>query len=191
MGQPPSITPAAMGERGGVVQVGRPDCQLAGAFVRADAPGWRVAKAGGTAADADGNLGCLGLEDLGGWWRTQLSALGSPDRGNSRRPLRHAHHDVDEVADDTDRGAAAGGLGLDRVDLLPVPVHQGDPSPLAVRVTAPGLAEPGGHDGGHVAGDAGCEPFLGCGRAALARESSPLPGERIMSPGTRGTGMAP
>ncbi len=57
-----------------------------------------------------------------------------------------------------------------------------------IRVTAPGLVEPGRDDGGDVAGDRGCHPLsrrLGPG-AGLSRAF--FPGRRMMSSGRRGTG---
>jgi hypothetical protein len=86
-------------------------------------------------------------------------------------------------------GAFVGGLGDDRVDLPPVPVDQGYPGPLAVRVAARGLVEPGGDDDGDVMSNRGGQPL--CVTWGLRRRGcSPLPGGRMMSPGTRGTGIA-
>ena len=53
---------------------------------------------------------------------------------------------MDEV--DGDGDAAAGGLRGDGLDLRVVPVHEGGPFPLAVRVAAVCLVKGGGDDGG-------------------------------------------
>ena len=66
---------------------------------------------------------------------------------------------MDEVDDDRDGDAPAGGLGGDGLDLGPVAVDQDGPFALAGGVAALGLAEGGGDDGGDVVGDRGGQPL--------------------------------
>jgi hypothetical protein len=95
---------------------------------------------------------------------------------------------VDEVADHGDGDVAAGGLGGDRVDLLPVAVHQGDPGTAVRGVAALRLAEGSGEDGGDVIGDRGGQPLPGRPGTAGAALSRSLPGGAMMSSGVRGAG---
>jgi hypothetical protein len=66
---------------------------------------------------------------------------------------------VDKVQDDGDVGLAAGGFGLDGLDLGGVAIDEGDPGPVVAGVAAVGFVEGGGDDGRDVVGDAGGQPL--------------------------------
>src|ERR1022692_1389863 len=173
----------AGGERGGVVKVrllsGEIGCALVGAlaFFR------RVTVGGGAAPDARGDLRALVFQDLGGLVGDPF--LGGRVAGLEETPggAPQVFQDVNEVNQDRDLGAAAGGFGFDGLDLLLIAVDERDPGPLAGGVAAVRLGEPGGDDGGDVIGDRRGQPFpgrdrgrlrrgcfrLGCFRRALAR----------------------
>ena len=69
---------------------------------------------------------------------------------------------MDQVDDDVDLRAAAGGLSADEVQLVLGPVDEDDPGPRVERVAGPGLVERGGdHVGGVLADGPGQPPGPG------------------------------
>ena len=149
----------ALRERGGVVQVVLLVLQVAGALVGAGALGGRVAVGGGAAADPGRDLAGLAVQDLAGLVSDPFlgGGLALVEEGPGGLPQVFEH--VDEVDDDRDGDAAAGGLGGDGLDLGVVAVDQDRPFPLVLRVTAFGLVEGRGDDGGDVVGDRGGQPL--------------------------------
>lgn len=71
--------------------------------------------------------------------------------------------DVDEVDQDGDRHSALACFGGDAVDLVVVPVHEGDPGAGVARVPAPGLVEDLPDDTGRILHHACRQPLVGCG----------------------------
>src|SRR6185369_641489 len=81
-----------------------------------------------------------------------------PDRGVPRGVkapggLPQVPDHVDEIDQDDDGDAAGGGLAADHLDLVIVPVRQGDPGPGVPGVAALGLIEDGADGRGAVRGD--------------------------------------
>ena len=146
-------------QRGGVVQVAVLVVQVAGAFVGAGALGGRVAVGGGAAADPGRDLGGVPVQDLAGLVSDPFLGGGLALIEEGPGGLPQVFQDVDEVDDDRDRDAAAGGLGGDGLDLGVVAVDEDGPFPLVLRVAALCLAERGGDDGGDVIGDRGGQPL--------------------------------
>ena len=108
---------------------------------------------------------------------------------------------MDEVDDDRDLDAAAGGLGGDGLDLRVIALDEDGPFPLVLRVPALCLIERRGDDGGDVVGDRRGQPLA----PRLRLRGFPLPfgvlacafffrrfcaGVLMMSSGVRGTGAA-
>jgi hypothetical protein len=86
-----------------------------------------------------------------------------------------------------DGDAAAGGLDLDRLDLVPVAVGECGPGAAVAGVAALCLAEGGGDDGGYVVGDRGGQPLPGDRRAGSACLIFAGQGDDIT--GARGAGL--
>src|ERR1035437_4759040 len=170
----------APGQRGGVVQVVLLVLQVAGAFVGARALGAGVAVGGGAAADPGRDLGGVAVQDLAGLGGDPF--LGGGLALVEKRPggLPAVFQDVDEVDDDRDGDAAAGGLGGYGLDLGVVPVDQDDPFPLVTGVAALGLIERGGDDGGDVVGDRGGQPLVPGLRFPRLSPLLPLAGLRFL-----------
>ena len=167
----------AFGEGGCVVQVRFLGGEVVRAGVGCLALGGGVAEGGGAAADPGRDLGGLALEDFHGLGGDPGLGVGIAFIEERPGGFPCVFQDVDEVADHGDGDAAAGSLGGDRLDLLPVAAHQGDPGTAVHGVAALRLAEGSGEDGGDVIGDRGGQPLpcrLGTAGAAL----SPLPAGR-------------
>jgi hypothetical protein len=83
---------------------------------------------------------------------------------------------VDEVGQDADGDAAAGGLGADQVKLVLGPVDKDHPRPPAGRVAGLGLAEGGGDYLGRIVFHRPGQPFcLGLGLAFGTRGATAWP----------------
>ena len=92
---------------------------------------------------------------LRAWSATHSSAAGSPLSKKDQAAFQQVFKHVDQVDDDRDGDAAAGGLGGDGLDLRVVAVDQDDPFALVTGVAALCLIERRGDDGGDVVGDRG------------------------------------
>ena len=192
-------------QRGGVAEVLLLIVQVAGGFIGAGALGRGVAVGGGAAADPRRDLGRFPVQDLAGLIRDPLLSgrLALVEEGPGSLP--QIFKDVDEVNDDGDGDAAAGGLGGDGLDLGVVAVDQDRPFPPVLRVAAFGLVEGGGDDGGDVVGDRGGQPLAPRLRLPRLLLALRLPacafffllfcalfcaGVLMISSGVRGTGAA-
>src|ERR1035441_8606554 len=127
-------------QRPGVVQVVLLVVQVAGAFAGAGSLGGRVAVGGGAGTGPGRDLAGLAVQDLAGlvsdpFLGCRLSLVVEGPGG-----LPQVFEHVDEVDDDRDGDAAAGGPGGDGLDLRVVAVDQDEPFALVTGVAAICLA---------------------------------------------------
>src|SRR5260370_4657474 len=132
----------ALAQRGGVAEMVLLVVQVGGALAGGGSCGGRGAVGGGAAADRGRDLAGLAVQDLAG-------LVGDPFLGGTLAFVEEGpggfpavFQDVDEVDDDRDGDAAAGGLGGDGLHLGIVPVDQDHPFPPVTRVPPPPLPQP-------------------------------------------------
>src|ERR1700761_5827859 len=178
----------SVGEGGGVVEAGGFDVEVAGGFFGGGALGLgQAGGGGGPGADGGGGPGGAAGQDGGGVAADPGAGVGAGFGAERPGGGPQVFQDVDEVGDDGQGDAAAGGFGLHPVDLVLVAVGQPDPGGLAARVAAVGLGEQAGDDGGGGAVDADGQPLaLGLRAAGLRAAGLGAPG--LGAPGLRAAG---
>lgn len=88
----------------------------------------------------------MSSEDRGEFVRGPGLGLAAAGRVEGMRGRPHVLGDVDEVEQDMNLGASAGGFVVDEVELVAGAVDEHDPVPQMLRVSGGGLGEGVGHD---------------------------------------------